>query len=141
MHAYRHIIADLGTSGVPAPVAVTCSASGHRAAVCSERTGEYAVFARPHPGARDGGAWPRCDAGRAVQVVWHSEADVVALLIGSEGRSDARTAAKVAASLIKPKVHSPHAVASRPPPRVHSDCGTRGHFIRPGRQFVADECR
>lgn len=119
----RHVIADLGTSGVPAPVAVTCGASGHRAAVCSERTGEYAVFARP----QGGGSWPRCDAGRAVQVAWHSEADVVALLVAGEGRTDARAAAKAAASLIKPKVcplshpAGPHIpCAAGLPRRLHS---------------------
>lgn len=91
---------------------VTCSASGQRAAVCSERTGEYAVFARPQPGARGGGAWQRCDAGHAASVVWHSEADVVALLVAGAGRIDAKAAAKAAASLIKPKV--------RPSPAAHA---------------------
>lgn len=103
----RIVIADLGTSGVPAPVQVTCSESGQRAAVCSERTGEYAVFARPQPGARGGGAWQRCDAGHAMAVVWHAEADVIALLVGAAGRIDARAAAKAAQSLIRPKARLP----------------------------------
>lgn len=125
---------------MPAPVAVSCSASGHRAAVCSERTGEYAVFARPQPGTRGGGAWPRCDAGRAVQVVWHSEADVIALLIGSEGRNDARAAAKAAASLIKPKVPSSR-VLLRALVAPLLTAAHLGHFGRPRREVVAGVCR
>lgn len=74
--AFRSTIADLGTSAIPPPVATTCSASGARVAVCSQKSHEYAIFYKPKSRPwRNSSAkerpehlWPRIDAGTASQV-------------------------------------------------------------------------
>ena len=73
--ACRNTIADLGTSAMPPPVATTCSASGVRVAVCSQKSNEYAIFYKPKgrpwrnssTKERSDHLWPRIDAGTASQ--------------------------------------------------------------------------